>query len=113
MLGAQTLITLERLGELGDALNGADDEARRMMEPNGGATVAGLRGEIEEARDRLHLAFNSLCELSAILTGEEAGASTAAHAAALARLELLAGTDRARADWADWNRKRVLKSFRD
>jgi len=114
MLGSQTLITIEQLGDLSDALDSADGEARRMMEPDGGgATVAGIRVDLEEARDHLRLALCSLCGLSAVLTGEETGASTAAHAAALARLELLAGTDRARADWADWNRKKLCKAFRD
>lgn len=113
MLGSQTLITIEQLGELGDSLDGADDEACRLLKPGGGATVAGIRGDLKQAHDHLRFALSSLCELSAILTGEEAGRSPVAHAAALARLELLAGDGDAAGSWAEWNRKRALKAFRD
>jgi len=113
MLGSQTLMTIEQLGELSEALDCADGEARQLLKPGGGATVAGIRCDIKLAHDHLRFALSSLCELSAILTGEEAGRSPVAHAAALARLELLSGDDHARADYADWNRKRVLKAFRD
>ena len=113
MLGSQTLILLEYLGDLGEALDGADVEARRMMEPNSGTTIACIRVDIEAARDCLRFTTGAACELAATLTGEESGRSVASHAAALAMFDLLAGDERVGADWADWNRKKLCKAFRD
>ncbi len=113
LLASQVLGTIEELGELGDALDGADSEARQLLKPGSGATIASLRVDIEEARDHLRFALCSIAELSAAITGEEVGRSMAAHAAALARIELLSEAERGRGDLAKVSHKSALASFTD
>lgn len=113
VLAASALAIFEQLGELGAALDGADVEVRRMMDPKGKGTPENIRNELEEARDCLRFAACSLGELGAALTGENASASPASHAAALARVEMLAGREKGRRTWAETHRQRSIEAFTD